>query len=32
MEIAPLLVLQEPKWRTTQESDGQVFRFERRAV
>jgi hypothetical protein len=32
MQLTPLLILQEPQWRTTQESDGQVFLFERRAV
>jgi hypothetical protein len=32
MEITPLLVLRQPQWRVTQESDTTVFHFERRTV
>lgn len=32
MEITPLLILRQPQWRVTQESDTTVFHFERRTV
>ncbi len=32
MELTPLLVLRQPQYRATQESDGKVFHFERRSV
>jgi hypothetical protein len=32
MEITPLLVLRQPQWRVTQESNGKVFHFEQRPV
>lgn len=32
MEITPLLVLRQPQWHVTQESNAKVFHFERRAV